>query len=111
MLINADDPSLFSSQNEQDNRYYARLSGCPMLEPTNTQEMKDWTVAAFDISEALEIPVIVRTTTRLAHIRGSVKFGALRPRKTDFSLSEKPLPLRLCSCGLTKPAQRTAPEV
>ncbi|MBW2017913.1 MAG: indolepyruvate ferredoxin oxidoreductase subunit alpha, partial [Deltaproteobacteria bacterium] len=44
VIINADDPSLFSSQNEQDNRFYARLSGLPMLEPTNVQEMKDVTV-------------------------------------------------------------------
>jgi indolepyruvate ferredoxin oxidoreductase alpha subunit len=90
VVANADDPSLFSSQNEQDNRYYARLSGCPMLEPTNTQEMKDWTVAAFDISEALELPVILRTTTRLAHIRGSVKFGAMRPRKPASHFQKSP---------------------
>jgi indolepyruvate ferredoxin oxidoreductase alpha subunit len=90
VVVNADDPSLFSSQNEQDNRYYARLSGCPMLEPTNTQEMKDWTVAAFDISEALELPVILRTTTRLAHIRGSVKFGAMRHRKPASHFQKSP---------------------
>jgi indolepyruvate ferredoxin oxidoreductase alpha subunit len=90
VVVNADDPSLFSSQNEQDNRYYARLSGCPMLEPTNTQEMKDWTVAAFDISEALELPVILRTTTRLAHIRGGVKFGAMRPRKPSSHFQKSP---------------------
>ncbi|MCP4666397.1 MAG: indolepyruvate ferredoxin oxidoreductase subunit alpha, partial [Deltaproteobacteria bacterium] len=75
VIINADDPSLFSSQNEQDNRYYARLSGLPMLEPTNTQEMKDMTVAAFELSEELELPVIIRTTTRLNHIRGAVQLG------------------------------------
>jgi indolepyruvate ferredoxin oxidoreductase alpha subunit len=90
VVVNADDPSLFSSQNEQDNRYYARLSGCPMLEPTNTQEMKDWTVAAFDISEALELPVILRTTTRLAHIRGSVKFGAMKQRKPASHFQKSP---------------------
>jgi len=86
VIINADDPSLFSSQNEQDNRYYARLSGLPMLEPTSPQEMKDMTVAAFDLSEELKLPVIIRTTTRLAHIRGSVRLGELRPiqKKTHF---------------------------
>jgi indolepyruvate ferredoxin oxidoreductase alpha subunit len=90
VVINADDPSLFSSQNEQDNRYYARLSGLPMLEPTNTQEMKDIIVYAFDLSEQLEVPVIVRTTTRLAHIRGSVKLGELRPRKVKGFFKKDP---------------------
>ena len=77
VVINADDPFLFSSQNEQDNRYYARLSGLPMIEPTNAQEMKDMTVAAFDISEQLKLPVILRTTTRLNHLRGAVRFGSI----------------------------------
>lgn len=79
VIINADDPSLFSSQNEQDNRYYARLSSLPMLEPANAQEMKDFTALAFDLSEELELPVIIRTTTRLNHVRGPVKLGKLRP--------------------------------
>jgi indolepyruvate ferredoxin oxidoreductase alpha subunit len=78
VVINADDPFLFSSQNEQDNRYYARLSGLPMVEPVNAQEMKDMTIAAFDISEQLKLPVILRTTTRLNHLRGAVKYGSKR---------------------------------
>jgi len=90
VIINSDDPSLFSSQNEQDNRYYARLSSMPMLEPTNTQEMKDFTVAAFDLSEELELPVIIRTTTRLNHIRGAVSFGKLRPIKTAGRFKKDP---------------------
>ena len=86
VIINADDPSLFSSQNEQDNRYYARLSGLPMLEPTSSQEMKDMTLKAFEMSEALELPVIIRTTTRLAHVRGPVELGNLKPivKKATF---------------------------
>ena len=90
VIINADDPSLFSSQNEQDNRYYARLSGLPILEPTSTQEMKDMTIAAFDLSEDLKLPVILRTTTRLNHIRGSVRLGELRPRKTKGTFEKDP---------------------
>jgi indolepyruvate ferredoxin oxidoreductase alpha subunit len=90
VIVNADDPSLFSSQNEQDNRYYARLSSLPLLEPTNTQEMKDWTIAAFDISERLALPVILRTTTRLAHIRGPVALGTLRQRKTKAVFQKDP---------------------
>lgn len=90
VIINADDPSLFSSQNEQDNRYYARLSSLPMLEPTNTQEMKDVTIDAFDLSEELELPVIIRTTTRLNHIRGPVKLGELRPIKAKDTFKKNP---------------------
>ncbi len=91
VIINADDPSLFSSQNEQDNRYYARLSGLPMLEPTNTQEMKDMTIAAFDLSEKLKLPVILRTTTRLNHIREAVKLGELKPVKTKDAFQKAPM--------------------
>jgi indolepyruvate ferredoxin oxidoreductase alpha subunit len=90
VVINADDPSLFSSQNEQDNRYYARLSGLPMMEPTTAQEMKDMTVDAFEISERLKLPVILRTTTRLNHLRGAVKFGALRPIQAKGSFKKDP---------------------
>ena len=91
VIVNADDPSLFSSQNEQDNRYYARLSGLPMLEPINVQEMKDFTSLAFDLSEELELPVILRTTTRLNHIRGGVKLGELRPIKSRSSFQKNPM--------------------
>ena len=63
VVVTADDPSLFSSQNEQDNRIYARLSNLPLLEPTSAQEAKDMTKAAFEISEALELPVLFRTTS------------------------------------------------
>ena len=90
VIINADDPSLFSSQNEQDNRYYARLSSLPMLEPTTTQEMKDYTVWAFELSEELELPVIIRTTTRLNHIRGGVRLGSLSPMKSKATFKKDP---------------------
>jgi len=90
VIVTADDPSLFSSQNEQDNRFYARLSALPMLEPTDTQEMKDMTVAAFELSEALQLPVLLRTTTRLNHIRGSVCLGELTPTKTKAVFEKNP---------------------
>ena len=90
VIVNADDPFLFSSQNEQDNRFYARLSGLPMLEPTNTQEMKDLTIAAFELSEELQLPVILRTTTRLNHIRGAVKLGKLKPAPTKGKFEKNP---------------------
>jgi len=81
VIITADDPSMFSSQNEQDNRIYAKLSNLPLLEPTLAQEAKDMTKAAFEISEALELPVLLRTTTRLSHYRGLVTMEELRPPK------------------------------
>jgi indolepyruvate ferredoxin oxidoreductase alpha subunit len=90
VVVSADDPSLFSSQNEQDNRYYARLSGLPMLEPTTAGEMKDMTVAAFDLSERLKLPVILRTTTRLNHLRGIVKFGSIRPVQSKGFFKKDP---------------------
>ena len=82
VVVTADDPSMFSSQNEQDNRMYARLSGLPMFEPASVQEAKEMTEAAFRISEALELPVLLRTTTRLSHGRGIVTTGSLMPPKT-----------------------------
>jgi indolepyruvate ferredoxin oxidoreductase, alpha subunit len=91
VVLTADDPSLFSSQNEQDNRYYARLSGLPMFEPTTPQEAKDMTMAAFDLSEKLQLPVLLRTTTRINHSRGIVTLGEIRPRQTQGSFTKDPL--------------------
>lgn len=90
VIVNADDPSMFSSQNEQDNRYYARLAGIPLLEPTNAQEMKDFTVSAFDLSEELELPIMLRTTTRLNHVTGGVVLGELKPGKSKVVFKKNP---------------------
>jgi len=86
VLVTADDPSCHSSQNEQDNRYYAMLAGLPLLEPSSPQECYDMTKEAFAISERLELPVIVRTTTRVSHVRGPVVVGEIvhGPRKKPF---------------------------
>lgn len=75
VIINADDPGPWSSQNEQDNRHAARASKVPMLEPSDPQEAKDFTRLAFDISEKFDVPVIVRITTRIAHSQGLVELG------------------------------------
>jgi indolepyruvate ferredoxin oxidoreductase alpha subunit len=78
VLVSADDPECFSSQNEQDNRYYA-LFGCwPALEPSDAQECKDFTKDAFDLSERFELPIMVHTVTRTNHSRGIVTLGAIR---------------------------------
>ena len=86
VLVTADDPSCHSSQNEQDNRYYALLGGIPLLEPCSPQECCDMTKEAFAISEKLELPVIVRTTTRVSHVRAPVIVGEIvpGPKKKEF---------------------------
>ncbi len=75
VLVSADDPELFSSQNEQDNRHYARFAKIPLLEPSSSQEAKDFLIRALEISEHFETPVMLRTTTRIAHSRGVVELG------------------------------------
>lgn len=81
VIISADDPSAHSSQNEQDNRYYGgKLANIPMLEPSNPMEFKEMVREGFDISERLELPVLVRTTTRVNHVRGIVEY---KPIKKD----------------------------
>ena len=65
VIVTADDPGMFSSQNEQDNRHYAQLAKIPMLEPSDSQEAKDFTAAAFDLSEQFDTPVLLRITKRL----------------------------------------------
>lgn len=77
VIVTADDPECYSSQNEQDNRYYALLSSLPCLEPSNAQEAKDMTVSAIEISEKLELPVLLRTTTRVSHTRGPVTYSRM----------------------------------
>ena len=77
VLVTADDPSCHSSQNEQDNRYYALLGGIPLLEPSSPLECYEMTKEAFTLSEKLELPVIVRTTTRISHVRGPVVVGKI----------------------------------
>ena len=83
VVLSADDPSLFSSQNEQDTRNYARLANVPILEPSNCQEVKDMVKYAFDLSEQIGLPVIVRTTTRVSHMRGVVEFGEANDNATN----------------------------
>ncbi|MCU0848392.1 MAG: thiamine pyrophosphate-dependent enzyme [Spirochaetes bacterium] len=75
VILNADDPGAWSSQNEQDNRHLARASKIPMIEPSSPQEAKDFTMLAFELSEQFDRPVIVRITTRIAHSQGIVEMG------------------------------------
>jgi len=72
VIVSADDPGMYSSQNEQDNRWYALMAKITMLEPSDSQEAKDFTKIAFSISEKYDVPVLLRLTTRVCHSKGSV---------------------------------------
>jgi len=78
VVVEADDPQIHSSQNEQDSRYYARLAKVPMLEPSDSQEAYDLMAVAFDISEKYDTPVLLRTTTRISHAKSVVKVSRSR---------------------------------
>lgn len=75
VLVAADDPGLYSSQNEQDTRCVARAAGVPVLEPSDSAEAKEFMKFAFEVSEKYDTPVIVRTTTRLSHSQGTVEIS------------------------------------
>ncbi len=90
VVISADDPFMFSSQNEQDNRYYAKLGGLPMLEPSTVAEAKEMMVYAFELSEKLQEPVIVRTTTRINHSNAFVELGPIRAPQTKGDFTKDP---------------------
>ncbi len=90
VILTADDPFMFSSQNEQDNRYYGKLSGLPILEPSSVEEAKDMIGYAFDLSEKLQEPVLFRTTTRINHSTAPVTLGAIKPRVTKGAFKRDP---------------------
>lgn len=73
VVISADDPGMHSSQNEQDNRYYSVMANIPLIEPSDSQECKDFLKESFEISEKFDIPVLFRTTTRISHSRSVVE--------------------------------------
>ncbi|MGC9975790.1 MAG: indolepyruvate ferredoxin oxidoreductase subunit alpha [Syntrophales bacterium] len=77
VIVTADDPSLHSSQNEQDNRNYAKFAKIPMIEPADSQEAKEYIKIAFDISERFDTPVLFRTTTRVSHSKSVITLGDL----------------------------------
>ncbi|MDR0879814.1 MAG: indolepyruvate ferredoxin oxidoreductase subunit alpha [Clostridioides sp.] len=74
VILTADEPGMYSSQNEQDNRNYARAAKIPLIEPSNSQEAKDMIKKAYEISEEFDTPVLFRSTTRLSHSKSTVEF-------------------------------------
>ncbi len=75
VVVSADDPGMHSSQDEQDNRNYAKFARVPLLEPSDSGEAKDFMVMAYDLSERFDTPVLFRTTTRTSHSKSLVTFG------------------------------------
>ena len=87
IIVAADDPSMHSSQNEQDSRFFGKFAMVPVLEPVNQQEAYDMVHYGFDFSERYKIPVMMRITTRLAHSRAGVKRRDPR-KKNDLKLPD-----------------------
>ena len=88
LIVTADDPGMFSSQNEQDNRHYARFAKMPMLEPSDSQEAKDFVGIGLDLSEEWDTPVLLRTVMRVSHSASPVELGE---RAGDDSAPTPPL--------------------
>jgi len=89
IYVVADDPSMHSSQNEQDSRFFGKFAMIPILEPSNQQEAYDMVHYGFELSEKLETPVMIRITTRLAHSRSGV-FRKDSQEQNKFKIPENP---------------------
>jgi indolepyruvate ferredoxin oxidoreductase alpha subunit len=88
VIVTADDPAMHSSQNEQDNRTFAKFGRLPCLEPSDSQEAKDMVLTAFELSERFDTPVLLRLTTRICHSTSSVELG----ERIAPSAEPKPFP-------------------
>lgn len=91
VIVVCDDPRGHSSSNEQDSRFYAKAAQIPLLEPSTYQEAKDLVPYALKISQDFEIPVIIRSTTRLSHSSGLVKLGHIPERKWSAKIPRRNL--------------------
>lgn len=89
VIVTADNPGMHSSQNEQDNRFFARFAKVPLFEPSDSQEAYEMTVAAFEVSEQYGSPVILRMTTRTSHSSALVDLGDFTPRASGARGYEK----------------------
>jgi indolepyruvate ferredoxin oxidoreductase alpha subunit len=91
IVVSADDPSMHSSQNEQDSRFYGKFAFVPCFEPSNQQEAYNMVFDAFELSEKYKIPVMMRITTRLAHSRSSVAVVDYKVPEKQMNLPADPL--------------------
>jgi len=90
VIVTADDPEMHSSQNEQDNRNYAYAAKVPMLEPSDAAEAKEFLKIAYRMSEEFDTPVLLRTTTRVAHVKGIITIG--EPECSSATLGIEKMP-------------------
>lgn len=109
LLISADDPGMASSQNEQDNRHYARAAGVIMLEPADSQQAYDFTGAGFAISESFGLPVILRMTTRVCHSKSIVEPHPLPPPAMAPNF-QRDIPARVMIPAHARPAHHRLRE-
>lgn len=89
IVLVADDPSMHSSQDEQDSRFYGKFAMVPTLEPSNQQEAYDMVATAFDMSEQLQLPVLMRVTTRMAHSRAVVECADSPRQQNELNYNAK----------------------
>ena len=90
VIITADDPEMHSSQNEQDNRNYAFAAKVPMLEPSDPSEAKEFLKTAYGLSEEFDTPVLLRTTTRVAHVKGLTSVGEMQTSSVGPGIEKMP---------------------
>jgi indolepyruvate ferredoxin oxidoreductase alpha subunit len=90
VLLTADDPELYSSQNEQDNRHYARFAKIPMLEPCDSQEAKEFIKRGFAMSEQFDTPVMVRSVTRISHSKTIVELEKRKEGPVPIEIKKDP---------------------
>lgn len=98
VVVTADDPGLFSTQNEQDNRHYAKLGKLPLLEPADSQEAKDFIIRGVEISEQFDTPVLIRTTMRTSHSKSMVTLGDRREVKGEAGPFPRNMEKYNCMC-------------
>ncbi len=91
VVITSDDPFCHSSQNEQDSRRYAQFACIPCLDPADPQEARDMTIYAFELSEELELPVLLRPTTRVSHARADVDVGEIKKTRAKSEFLKNPV--------------------
>ncbi|GIV45370.1 MAG: hypothetical protein KatS3mg036_0188 [Ignavibacterium sp.] len=103
----ADDPSMHSSQNEQDSRFYGKFAMIPILEPSNQQEAYDMAYESFELSEKFKIPVLIRITTRLSHSRSGIKRKEIK-QENPLAYPDDPIQFVLLPSNARKRSKETA---
>ena len=104
VVLVADDPSMHSSQNEQDSRFYGKFAMVPIFEPSSQQEAYDMVRDAFDLSERVKLPVLMRLTTRMAHSRAGMRTRSLSPKTVPVGCCCRSMPAAvITNCWLFRP--------